>query len=261
MGLRFSTEQIEKFKLIEENYDEAFLLSQKKELRQAYNFNLKGDLALRDTDDELWSWTIAICWPRSSYFYFKINDFKESINRVKILLQCIQELIGEERDYSLIYLTIQQYHNLARVYFKMLDIEQGIKYAALAINLLNNRSSSVSHEYNLDNDYIELSKSFEISFFIQIVAETLFVLYKMKNHDEKICNLRFFIESFFIPDRLSDISSDLKLNQLLTIISKTIALCEYQTSLEYINDSNFNGDLFPLIEVVNNTITKAINYE
>jgi len=261
MGLRFSTEQIEKFKLIEENYDEAFLLSQKKELRQAYNFNLKGDLALRDTDDELWSWAIAICWPRSSYFYFKINDFNESINRVKILLQCIQELIGEERDYSLIYLTIQQYHNLARVYFKMLDIEQGIKYAALAINLLNNRSSSVSHEYNLDNDCIELSKSFEISFFIQIVAETLFVLYKMKNHDEKICNLRFFIESFFIPDRLSDISSDLKLNQLLTIISKTIALCEYQTSLEYINDSNFNGDLFPLIEVVNNTITKAINYE
>ncbi|WP_343564143.1 hypothetical protein [Sphingobacterium sp.] len=118
----YTKDEIRILRNIERCYFNAFILSKKGEVRSAKLYNRHGDYLMKSAPFELFNWIIMLGWQKSSYFFYKTGNYRESIRRTNIIINSLYHIVEKEKMYVFWVSIVQQKLNLAKIYQRKYDL-------------------------------------------------------------------------------------------------------------------------------------------
>lgn len=179
----------------------AFNAAKKNKLQVAFYHLDQGNLLLNGVESSAYyKWSALFALPKKAYCLYKSGD----ITAAEMMTQDIITLCGVLRESGyeyVIFAQLQQYQNLARLYFFSGRIDQAIELCNQCLQLLYCGSSGLTTSKYLSGDTDPLKDELAIAFFYQLFVETLYIFLRIaKGKKEMIAQ---WVELFLTPHLMS----------------------------------------------------------
>lgn len=183
---QLSKEELFRYNVLSSYCKTAFDFAKKNKLHlSAYHFD-KGDLLLKESKNTLFfKWAALYALPKKAYFLYKGGELASA----EIMTQYVINLCGLLRDHGheyVIFAELQQYQNLARIYFFSKRIEKAIDLCNQCLQLLYSGSSSLTESNYLSDESDPVKDELCIAFNYQLIVETLYTFLKVSKGDKKL---------------------------------------------------------------------------
>lgn len=191
-----SREEMECYQRIHMHYGHSFEMIKAKNTTGASQHLIDGDLLFRNASPSVKLMATIFALPFISYYYYKINDFQEAINKTELIISSMLPL--EETDHEYLFFSrMQQQQNLGRIYWSTEDITASIKmYSKCTLDIYSKTGNWKTTQVINHVPVISIVETTQYLFLIQVLTEIFNrLIYKFKNEkDILISCLQIFLD-------------------------------------------------------------------
>lgn len=246
-------EELSRYNYYESVFQNALNLAKSKQLEESISVFEAGEkrLANEKKGSDLNDVLSDCLYPKKAYLYYKLK--RMSLARLLTYKSIItNQGLKISRGFSfLVFIQIQQYHNLARIFFAESKPKDGIQLSYRLIwFLLTKESAGVKYLDKIAHPVQEEESQLRCAMTYQVLFELLRVLAKMKN------DVALYVKSLivFLKELIQQFSASNDMEHTLRNFLIVFSDIDLQDRSRYINAANHfletSKDMFPNTEKV-----------